>query len=100
MASKKRTSRRSRRSRRRSGKAAGTLSLYKQLKRIGLKEGRGAADEIGHHESDLYVKASPETRALVKASGRPYSFFKSNVDGKTWIDVPFAYEPFWELKPR
>ena len=58
------------------------------------------------HESDLYVLATPEVRALLdahgldilKASGRTYSTFTSNIDGRLWFDVPFAYQPWWDKR--
>jgi hypothetical protein len=52
-----------------------------------------AGCEIDHHESDLYVKATPEAIALVKASGWTYEWFRS--DGASWLDVAFGYTPWW-----
>ena len=52
--------------------------------------------EIANHESDLYIPNTEETRALCKHFGkRPQSFF-NQVTKTTWLDVPFAYTPFWE----
>lgn len=65
-------------------------SLYQILVAIGA--------EIDSHASDLYVKSTPEVLALVQLSEKNYSTFKSNIDGETWIDIPFAYDPFWEMK--
>lgn len=51
-----------------------------------------------HHESDLYALVTPESRALVAA----YEYrchvqtFVSQVDGRLWYDIPFAYQPFWD----
>jgi hypothetical protein len=50
------------------------------------------------HESDLYALATPEALAIVRASGWSFSFFRSNIDGRTWIDLPFAYSPWWEKR--
>lgn len=56
-----------------------------------------AGVEIDHHESDLYVKVTPESRKIVDA----YEFrcnvttFRSRIDGTTWYDIPFAFDPFW-----
>ena len=75
--------------RRRYGRAEGE-SLYTKL--------RAAGCEIDHHESDLYVKATPEARALTSGH-KNRSFFRSAVDGQTWIELPFEYMPFWEKKP-
>lgn len=62
-----------------------------------MQEMIDAGVEISHHESDLYVKVTPESRAIVE----DYEFrcnvtaFRSRVDGELWYDVPFAFDPFW-----
>lgn len=63
------------------------VSVYRQL--------RNACCKIENHESDLYVEATPIAHGIVKASGWNYSFFKDAIDGTTWLEVPFGYEPFW-----
>lgn len=55
---------------------------------------------IDHHESDLYIRDTPTTRALVRQFGLNSSTFTSKVDGQRWLDVPFAYEPFWDKKAK
>ena len=73
-----------------------TKSLYERLCEAGC--------EVDHHESDLYVREAAEAEhALLehaKETGcRPArSYFRSAVDGKRWIDLPFAYTPFWDHK--
>jgi transposase-like protein len=64
--------------------------LYSKLKATGAK--------MDSHESDLYVEATPQTESIVRSSGHSFSFFTSNIDGKRWIDVPFAYQPFWDKR--
>lgn len=59
---------------------------------------RTAGCEIDHHESDLYVMATPEAVAIVKASGWTFERFRSQVDGRDWLDVAFGYTPYWEAK--
>lgn len=54
--------------------------------------------ELDHHESDLYAKYTPEVMALVKDTGCTFSTFISQIDGKLWLDIPFAYLPFWERR--
>jgi hypothetical protein len=54
--------------------------------------------EIDSHESDLYVRATPQALAIVRQSGWSYKPFYSRIDGQLWLDVPFAYEPFWERR--
>jgi hypothetical protein len=59
-----------------------------------------AGCEMDSHESDLYVRATPEAVAIVKESGWRYETFTSQTDGQQWLDLAFAYEPFWESKQR
>lgn len=53
--------------------------------------------EMSNHESDLYLKVTPVTEALVEN----YRFkknvrqFTSRNDLKPWFDIPFAYDPWW-----
>jgi hypothetical protein len=61
---------------------------YRMLKAAGCK--------MDSHESDLYVLATPESRRIVHESGWTFEAFVSQIDGKVWLDVPFAWEPFWE----
>ena len=67
-------------------------SLYKDLVRARIP--------TDHHESDLYVLDTPEARATINRYGYKFRTFTSNLDHKRWIDVPFAYEPFWEKKEQ
>jgi hypothetical protein len=53
-----------------------------------------------HHESDLYVLDTPEARRILAEHGRAYSRFISATDRRYWLDVPFAYAPFWTKKTR
>ncbi len=68
------------------------MSLYQQL--------LDANVPLDSHESDLYALATREAADIIKASGHCYSLFISQIDGKRWFDLPFAYTPFWEGKPR
>jgi hypothetical protein len=64
--------------------------VYQQLKDAGCA--------LDNHESDLYVEATPTALEIVKASGRSFTRFTSQVDGKQWLDVPFAYRPWWDKR--
>jgi len=64
------------------------MRLYDKLKDAGIV--------MDSHESDLYVPSSAEALKLIKEHGFNYSFFRSNIDGKLWIEVPFAYSPWWD----
>jgi hypothetical protein len=68
-----------------------------------------AGCEIDHHESDLYVKATPESLAIIcaaEADGQKVARnkfgqvlgFRSAIDGAHWYDVPFGFMPFWRRK--
>jgi hypothetical protein len=59
---------------------------------------KAAGCEMDNHESDLYVRATPEALAIVKASGWTYETFRHQVTGQLWLDVAFAYEPWWERR--
>lgn len=54
--------------------------------------------QIDSHYSDLYVLATPEARELIRKSGFYYTAFTSQIDGKMWYEIPFAFTPFWESK--
>jgi len=72
--------------------APSNRGLYQQLL---------AADvPLDSHESDLYVKVTPESSRIVEESGHSSTMFTSEVDGKLWYDLPFAYEPFWDREQR
>ncbi len=51
-----------------------------------------------HHASDLYIPVTAQTQELVKKHGHRATMFTSQIDGKMWFDVPFAYLPFWQDK--
>jgi hypothetical protein len=69
-------------------------SFYRTLK------GLMPASFIDHHESDLYVRDTPVARLVILQFGLNSSYFTSKDDGHRWIDVPFAYEPFWTKKTK
>ncbi len=71
---------------------AAAADLFETLVAIGA--------EVDHHESDLYVRATSAAVEAVKASGLSHSFFRSAQDGGIWIEVPFAYAPFWRKRGR
>jgi len=64
-----------------------------------------AGCEIGNHYSDLYVRYTPEAAAIIdewrKDNGLTSgwgmcSFFTNQVEGGRWIDIPFAFDPYWK----
>lgn len=68
-------------------------SLFEAVQAAGL--------EYDHHETDLYLPATPEALALLACfplNDSNAEHFRSAIDGSPWIDVPFAYLPAWEAK--
>lgn len=64
-----------------------------------------AGCEIGSHETDLHVKATPEAKAIIaqfEAEGgiSNKEYFRSAIDKSAWIDLPFHYTPGWERRSR
>jgi hypothetical protein len=57
-------------------------------------------NEIGHHESDLYLKKNEVSKNLVGnyEYKKLVKEFQSQIDKSIWFDIPFAYEPFFEHK--
>jgi len=67
-------------------------SLYQEIKAAGIS--------YDHHESDLYILDTPAAREILTShpmDSTRRSYF-IGTDGKRWIDVPFAYEPWWEAR--
>lgn len=72
------------------------MTLFEAIKAIGIP--------FDNHESDLYLPDTPEARAVLAQFPREQSIATRFTNkrppnaGEQWIDVPFAYEPFWEEK--
>lgn len=68
------------------------MSIYTDAKALGIP--------IASHESDLYLKATPEARKLVAAYEHKQNVttFNSSDGTGVWFDVPFAYDLFWEKR--
>lgn len=69
-------------------------TIYEQLKAAGVP--------LNSHESDLYAKVTPESKAIVEKweHFQNASQFTSQIDGQRWYDLPFAYDPFWKAKQK
>ncbi len=68
-------------------------SLYLEVVAAGIP--------VHNHESDLYIPDTEAARAILaryptKAANAKR--FENQVEGGTWIDVPFAFDPFWTAK--
>jgi hypothetical protein len=69
--------------------------LYAMLKAAGVP--------TDHHESDLYFKATKQGLEILRhfpKQAQNARGFKSEIDGTRWVDVPFAYAPWWEKRQR
>lgn len=65
-------------------------TLYEQLVSAGV-----ATDS---HASDLYCEVTPTSSKIVTAYLGPdgnVTRFRSQIDGRPWFEIPFAYDPFW-----
>lgn len=75
-----------------------TKSLFQTIKEAGIP--------FDNHESDLYVPDTPQVREILEQSCfstlKPEWFINQAPPhkGETWVDIPFAYEPFWERKQQ
>jgi len=62
-------------------------TIYQEMLKAGV--------EVSHHESDLYVRVTPESRRVIENYQFKVTAFQSEVDGQLWFDIPFAYDPWW-----
>lgn len=70
------------------------MSIYEQMKAAGI--------ETDNHESDLYVPATPESKEIIKSYHHReiVTSFISQIDGKLWYDIPFAFDPWWQARAK
>lgn len=69
------------------------MSLYQDLVNAGV--------QIDHHQSDLYFEITKQSLAILEKypdKKQIATKFVSQIDNKLWVDVPFAYLPFWKNK--
>ena len=52
---------------------------------------------IDHHNSDLYLRVSPETKALVsRLDNKALLTTFRDGSGVAWYELPFCFTPYWE----
>lgn len=74
------------------------MTLYQTLDQAGLR--------IESHESDLHVERTTEAFKIIKSFPLHYKNCSTFIEilpnkmRKFWLDVPFAFDPFWEGKAR
>ena len=56
------------------------------------------ASDIDHHASDLYIRVTPESKALIARFQyrRMVTTFVDSINHVLWYDLPFCFAPFWE----
>jgi len=68
-------------------------TLYDTIKAAGI--------EHSNHESDLYLPDTPEVRAILDRfpiSKGNAQRFTNQITKTSWIDVPFAFLPWWRAR--
>ena len=65
-------------------------TIYQALKDAGV--------ETDNHESDLYAKDTDVSREIMKEYPHTFSGFLNQRDGQMWLDIPFAFDPWWEAR--
>lgn len=68
------------------------MNLYTEVVNRGIPH--------ANHFSDLYLPDTAEVRRLLRECGSQGTPFVNRVEGGIWLDVPFAYLPYWEEKAR
>ena len=71
------------------------MTLYDELVERGCR--------IDNHESDLYVKSTKEALEVIArypSEKKMARFFRSQLDETLWIDVPFAFLPWWRNRVK
>lgn len=81
------------------------MTLYQKLLAASVPEA-----QLDHYYSDLYVLATPKNWKIIeqhcKEEGLSLDLFvksfKSNDETppRSWYDIPFAYDPYWEEKEK
>lgn len=57
------------------------------------------AEQIDHHDSDLYIMVTPESRKIVNEyefKQNVTTFISAIAPHVLWFDIPFAYTPYWD----
>ena len=75
-----------------------TATIYQRILAAGI--------EHDHHESDLYVPDTPEVRRIIEECRHhtqqvhAIAFINNLSPGKgdPWLDIPFAYDPWWNAQ--
>lgn len=66
-----------------------------------MEELAAAGIATANHESDLYVPDTPEAREILRRHGYGFTPFTNQAPphvGEVWLDVPFAFLPWWQAR--
>ena len=64
-----------------------------------LYEDLVAADqEVSNWQSDLYVPATEEAKAVFRKHQQAFCYFRSNINGKFMLEAPFQFDPYWQKR--
>ena len=72
------------------------MSLFTEIVAAGIP--------YSNHESDLYVLDCPEARRILNRyqehakNAQPFANQRPPHQGEAWLDIPFAYDPWWSAK--
>ena len=66
------------------------MTLFEEMNAAGLV--------TGHRDSDLYVLNTTEARQICLKHGRTPEPFNDAVTGKHSLEIPFAFDPFWQAR--
>jgi hypothetical protein len=79
------------------------MTIYQDMKAANIP--------IDNHESDLYVRDCKKARDILAehdkrgkrvciVDGWNVSKFYNQIDGEPWLDIPFAYDPFYDNRRK
>ena len=55
------------------------------------------AEDIDHHNSDLYLRRTPAATALInRLENRALLSVFRDPSGAVWYELPFCFAPYWE----
>jgi len=68
------------------------VSLFEQIQKLRI--------QFSTHASDLYIPVNAQTQKLISQYEHKeiVTRFISQIDKKSWFDIPFAYKPWWDAK--
>jgi hypothetical protein len=70
------------------------MTLYTKALAYGL--------QIDNWQSDLYIKYSPKAKSIIEqfATKEEMANLRQFVgtDKEIWLEIPFAYDPYWTTK--